>query len=833
MRHSSPSTKTSSLFFLAVFSLLISPLTADVPNLPEECLLIGRVGQYGRAALHTDEIQAQMVAGTWRRPQEGDEVLVSADKVQTWKKQPIQNGGVNRHRSLRGGYAYVAVESDSEQIVLVTARGQSTLIVNGEFHTGDPYNTGKVRVPIKLRKGTNDFLLHCSRGSFSLKFDEVKSDLFFNTSDFTLPDLRSTGPFDEWGAVIVVNATETELKNTWILVGSGKHTSDIELGNIPALGFRKVPFHMIGIAQEGLEKVEIQLSLHRESQKEPTDTTKFSLAVRKPHDVYKRTFVSEIDGSVQYYAVRPASSLTENTKPALVLSCHGAGVGARGQAASYSSRPDLYVVAPTNRRPFGFDWEDWGRLDAMEVLALAKKDLGTDPQKTYLTGHSMGGHGTWHLGVTYPDKFAAIAPSAGWISFWSYGGGVRLPEHSPLQELVLRAATPSDTLKLSRNYANLGVYILHGDSDNNVPTSQARKMKKILAEFHGDFAYYEKKGAGHWWNGPVSEGVDCVDWQPIFDFFALRSIPQSQNVNHVSFYTANPGISANLHWATVEDQLEPLQVSKIDLSRDLKKNLMTGTTGNVKRLALDVSDFLKDKLINLKIDGEKLEVPVKRTSKIWLAKTSDGWSDNSKPSLSLKGPHRYGTFKDAFRHRFVLVYGTSGDAEENTWALRKAKFDAETFWYRGNGTMDMISDAEFDPADNKDQNVILYGNADTNSAWKKLLADSPVQFHRGSVSVGDRTFKGSEFGGVFIRPRKDSDVASVGVVTGSGVQGMRLTTRLPFFVSGVAYPDLLVISPETLKKRFAGIVAAGYFGSDWSVKTGHILFGKATTSTDE
>ena len=22
------------------------------------------------------------------------------------------------------------------------------------------------------------------------------------------------------------------------------------------------------------------------------------------------------------------------------------------------------VVAPTNRRPFGFDWQDWGRLDA-------------------------------------------------------------------------------------------------------------------------------------------------------------------------------------------------------------------------------------------------------------------------------------------------------------------------------------------------------------------------------------------------------------------------------------------------------------------------------------
>ena len=31
-------------------------------------------------------------------------------------------------------------------------------------------------------------------------------------------------------------------------------------------------------------------------------------------------------------------------------------------------------------------------------------------------GHSMGGHGTWNIGVTFPDRFAAIGPSAGWIS---------------------------------------------------------------------------------------------------------------------------------------------------------------------------------------------------------------------------------------------------------------------------------------------------------------------------------------------------------------------------------------------------------------------------------
>ena len=63
-------------------------------------------------------------------------------------------------------------------------------------------------------------------------------------------------------------------------------------------------------------------------------------------------------------------------------------------------------------------------------------------ERTYLTGHSMGGHGTWHLGVTFPDRFAAIAPSAGWISMWSYAGARRTESPSPVEELMAPGPGP-------------------------------------------------------------------------------------------------------------------------------------------------------------------------------------------------------------------------------------------------------------------------------------------------------------------------------------------------------------------------------------------------------
>src|SRR5262249_26010394 len=197
---------------------------------------------------------------------------------------------------------------------------------------------------------------------------------------------------------------------------------------------------------------------------------------------------SGIDGSVQYYALNPARRPPGGTSlPAVFLTLHGASVEAIGQADAYSPKAWGHLVAPTNRRPYGFDWEDWGRLDALEVLDLARKQLGTDPQRTYLTGHSMGGHGVWQLGALFPDRFAAIGPSAGWISFASYAGGApAAASPSPMEELLGRAASPSDTLACVRNYAHHGVYILHGAADDNVPVAQAREMNRRLTEFHHD-----------------------------------------------------------------------------------------------------------------------------------------------------------------------------------------------------------------------------------------------------------------------------------------------------------------------------------------------------------
>ena len=48
---------------------------------------------------------------------------------------------------------------------------------------------------------------------------------------------------------------------------------------------------------------------------------------------------------------------------------------------------------------------------------------------------------------------------------------------SPVLELVQRAGLPSETRRFARNYAQEGVYVLHGDADDNVPVRLARLMR--------------------------------------------------------------------------------------------------------------------------------------------------------------------------------------------------------------------------------------------------------------------------------------------------------------------------------------------------------------------
>lgn len=804
-----------------------APLHAQ-PNRPEPDTIVIRKGlavrgvtEYDRSAVYTDTLLHRWATGTLDAPAPG--TPIGPPGSSTWRPVTANEEGDFEGEQLRGGYLYVPVEADSAQTVLLQASGHLQALVNGTPHMGDVYDYGWLRQPIRLRKGTNDLYFRGGWRGVRVQLLRSPESLSIASQDLTLPDLRLGVEKPAWGAVRITNVTGTPATSLALRVRvAGGEPLTTALPKVPARMTRKVNVRIPGTRPDTTGPVPLAFTLVRsETSTERLDTMTTAIEGVRATETHKRTFRSDVDGSVQYYSVVPPAGTTRTEKsPAMVLSLHGASVEAPSQAGTYAAKPNAYIVAPTNRRPYGFDWEDWGRLNAMKTLRVAEARYGTDPQRTYLTGHSMGGHGTWHVGVTHPHRFAAIAPFASYPNLRSYGTpGEKVTASTVVEQQIERASNPSDTYALARNLRQYGVYVVHGSEDETVPTGHARAMRNILGDFHGDFAYYEVPGAGHWW------GRESLDFPPVFDYFDWHEIPPPAKRDTLRFTTANPGISARSHWAGVEAQRHPLAYSPITLVQDSAAGTITGTTDNVKRLSLALGALHMPDTVRVELDGDSLTItgPAAAQDRLFLAHADDGWQVTEAPSPEQKGPHRYGPFKSAFRHDVTFVYGTQGTPAEDRWAVRKARFDAETFWYRGNGSIDLVPDTAFAPAAHPDRGVILYGHADMNAAWDDLLADSPVQVERGGLRIGDRSVEDDSLGTYFVRPRSRSDRASVGVVAGTGLPGLRAAAATRYFRAAAGFPDLLVFGTEMLVEGQDGVRYWGYFGTDWSVENGEIL----------
>ena len=176
-------------------------------------------------------------------------------------------------------------------------------------------------------------------------------------------------------------------------------------------------------------------------------------------------FHKVLNASLQYLFFEPKGyDATSSKRWPLMLFLHGAGergndvlqVATHGPPKNVSQNPDFPFIVVSPQCPEGEIWSNdllIGLLD--DVLA----NLRVDPRRVYLTGLSMGGYGTWNLGLTHPERFAAIAPIC--------GGG-------ELISVLLASGHRADALK------SLGVWAFHGGKDPIVPTEESQRMADLL-----------------------------------------------------------------------------------------------------------------------------------------------------------------------------------------------------------------------------------------------------------------------------------------------------------------------------------------------------------------
>ncbi len=716
-------------------------------------------------------------------------------------------GGIDRT-----SWIYMHFDAPADTVAIFHASGHTRLIINGMPHEGDHYNFGYTLIPFRLHKGRNHFFLSGGRfPAVRAKIIFPRKQVFFSKKDILLPGYLSKESVQPYGAIKVVNMRNQHLSNCRMICRNqaGAQTA-ITMDNIMPYSSRKVKFRLPKHLHHPSQSIDSVVLYVVDDKSIILDSFSLAVKIQDRNRHHERTFISEIDGSVQYFSVAPAlDSISANS---LVLSLHGASVEATNQIRAYKQKDWATIVAPTNRRPFGFNWEEWGRLDALEVLEQARGLFHADPNHTYLTGHSMGGHGTWFMAATYPGLFAAAAPAAAYPDIAGYVSKTADTSSAvhPHMAMIERAANAGRVLNQKRNLLQSGIYVLHGSNDQVVPVEMARRMREELGLFHSNFTYYEYPGGTHWY------GDHCMDWPPLFDFLKQNVIPHDTMMNHLEFHTATPVIASQNHWVTVNRQMKQYQPSSV--VADKAGDTITLTTLNIESLTVHVDKLRFRQQPVLIVNQQKFNVSSNESVTYFI--TDQSVNHEMPDTKLLKNPERSGGFKQAFNHRFVMVYATGGSPAENAWYMNKARFDAETFLYRGNGSVDIIPDHQFSPADFPDRNVILYGNSVNNLAWNQLLSHCPVKVTEESISFGNEILKGEDLGTFFIYPRIDSRIASVGVVAASGKPGWGSLVPNDYFSGITGFPDLLIFKTSWLKEGENGILVSGFFGNDWQVENG-------------
>jgi len=217
---------------------------------------------------------------------------------------------------------------------------------------------------------------------------------------------------------------------------------------------------------------------------------------------FKKAYLSKVDNTLQPYRVYVPTTYDSSKSYPLVIALHGMGGDENSYFEAYNkgefkvvAEDRGYIVAcPKGRKPASMYMGDAER-DVMDVIEEMKRAYRIDPDRIYLTGHSMGGFGTWSIAMNHPDVFAALAPVAGGVT------------------------NPANMSKI----AHIPQIVVHGDKDPTVPIERSRVMVAMGKKLGVELKFIEVPGGDH-------GSVVAPTFKDVFEWFDThkRKAPEAK-----------------------------------------------------------------------------------------------------------------------------------------------------------------------------------------------------------------------------------------------------------------------------------------------------------------
>lgn len=185
--------------------------------------------------------------------------------------------------------------------------------------------------------------------------------------------------------------------------------------------------------------------------------------------------------------------LPEGAKADLPLLVYLHGAGERGTDLTHLTRHAIPKMLSEGREfeaivlspqcPAEFVWNNVVR-EVKQLIDEVVSEFEIKPDRICITGSSMGGYGTWEMGLTYGNFFAAIAPVCGGAMPWRAG-----------------------------NLRTTPVKTWHGDVDDTVALVNSQLMVGAVNQHGGNAELIVLKGLGH--NDGIEEAyyrTELMEW---------------------------------------------------------------------------------------------------------------------------------------------------------------------------------------------------------------------------------------------------------------------------------------------------------------------------------
>ncbi|MSR29992.1 MAG: hypothetical protein EXR99_00665 [Gemmataceae bacterium] len=471
-----------------------------------------------------------------------------------------------------------------------------------------------------------------------------------------------------------------------------------------------------------------------------TGKTPWRLETEKP---IARAYRSSVDGSVQPYGITlpKGYGLEPGKNYPLHVVLHGRNdklnevtfLNDNGGTKSRPGQPfiELQVYGRGNN---AYRWA--GEADVKEALVnflLQEHKQGRsslpDRNRLVLRGFSMGGAGTWHLGLHQPDSWCVIGPGAGFTT--THGYAPNLPEKlPPHQEDCL---TIYDAYRYAENASMVPVVAYSGALDKQ--KKAADLMEKTIRALGIPMEHLIAPGLEHKFPPEWLEKA-----QKLYSPHIQRG--RDSYPSHIRFTTYTLKYSS-CHWIQIRGLEQHYTQAKVEAN--YSNNSFDIKTSNVQSLAITLPPGKDSSNLTLQMNGMTPKGKAQSLEGKWMIqkepKTGEWeWLSpdlivNRKEKSPRKSPGLQGPIDDAFASSFLCVVGTGAPWNESIHQtamneLASFRKDWELFF---RGDLPVKTDREVTPEDIAFKNLVLFGDPGSNALIAQAMKGMPFTWGREKV----------------------------------------------------------------------------------------------------